>query len=192
MATIKIKDEKNLGGTRSTLKEVRFDRQKANGEWEEQKREVFDHGNAVAVMLYHKGKKTVLLTRQFRMATYVNGNAGGDLLEVCAGLLEDGEAPETAVIREVEEETGYRITGVQKVCSAYSSPGAYTELVHYYVADYVEEQKVAEGGGLAEEGEEVTVLEMSFADALPGIENGSIIDAKTILLLYYLQAKHLL
>jgi nudix-type nucleoside diphosphatase (YffH/AdpP family) len=189
MAQIRIKEEKVIYDQHSVLKEFKFDIQKANGEWEEQKREVFDHGNAVTVLLYNKEKKTVVLTRQFRMATHVNGNAGGELLETCAGLLEEGETPETAVIREVEEETGYKISNVQKVCEAFTSPGAFSERVFFYVAPYTDGQKVAAGGGLEEEGEEVKVIEMDFKEALRKIESGGIIDAKTILLLYYLQTK---
>ncbi len=192
MADIKIKEEKMLYEGRSRLKEYRFDIRKKDGNWEEQKREVFDHGDAVTVLLYNSENKTVILTRQFRLATYINGNAGGELLEACAGLLEDGEAPETAVIREAEEETGYKIHDVQKVCEAFTSPGAYAERVHFYVAPYKAEQKESAGGGLEEEGEEVKVIEMPFSEALKKIESGSIIDAKTILLLYYLQTKSLM
>lgn len=192
MAGIKIKEEKIIYEDHGVLKQVRFDKQKKNSEWEEQKRVLFNHGNAATALLYNTDKKTVLLTNQFRIASYVNGNSDGMLLETCAGLLEDGEAPEKAMIREIKEETGYEVTKLEKVCSAYSSPGAYTELVHYFIGPYTKEQKVAEGGGLEEEGEEVKVVELPFEEVMLMAERGEIKDAKTLLLLYYLKSKQML
>jgi nudix-type nucleoside diphosphatase (YffH/AdpP family) len=192
MAGIKIKEEKILSKEHAVLKQLHFDIQKKDGDWERQVREVFDHGNAVTILLYNPDAKTILLTKQFRIATYVNGSKDGMLLETCAGLLEEGENPEEAVIREVEEETGYIISNVQKLFEAYSSPGAYSELVHYYAASYSPDQKQSDGGGLEEEGEEIRLVEMPFQQALSMISEGQIKDAKTILLLYYLQAKQLL
>lgn len=192
MAGIKIKEEKILYDDHGVLKEVRFDKQKKNSEWEEQTRVLFNHGNAATALLYNTKNKTVILINQFRIASYVNGNTDGMLLETCAGLLEDGEAPEKAMIREIKEETGYAVASLEKVCSAYSSPGAYTELVHYFIGPYTKEQKVTEGGGLEEEGEEVKVIEMPFEEAIRLAEGGKINDAKTLLLLYYLKSKQII
>jgi nudix-type nucleoside diphosphatase (YffH/AdpP family) len=192
MAQVNIRDEKILSDEHFVLKRIDFDIRKKNGEWETQKREVFDHGNAVTVLLYNKEAGTVILTKQFRIATYVNGNKDGMLIETPAGLLEEGESPEEGMIREIKEETGYEIPEVQKVFEAYTSAGSLTELVYFYIAPYRKEQKVAKGGGLEEEGEELKVMELAFDKALGMIDSGEIRDVKTIMLLQYAVLKNLL
>ena len=192
MAQVKITKEEVLSDEHTTLKKYTFDIRKKDGEWETQEREVFDHGNAATVLLYNREEKTIVLTKQFRLATYVNGNPSGMLVETPAGLLEEGEAPEKTMLREIKEETGYEIENVQKVYEAYSSAGAFTELIHFYVAPYKRKQKVEEGGGLEEEGEEIRVMEIPFDKAISMVENGEIKDAKTILLLLHAKLKGLL
>ena len=169
-----------------TLRKVTYEYQKKNGTWETQHREAYDRGNGAAILLYNRAQKTVILTRQFRMPTYVNGNETGMLIEVCAGLLEENNA-EDCIRRETEEETGYKITDVQKVYEAYMSPGSVTEIVYLFVAEYAKEQKNTEGGGIEEEQEEIDVLELPFAEALRMMKTGEIRDAKTIMLLQYVQ-----
>lgn len=191
MAQVKIKEEKILSDNHYLLKEVQFDIRKKNGEWETQKREVFDHGNAVTALLYNVEEKTVILTQQFRVATFLNGNSSGMLTEAPAGLLEEKEPPEEAILREISEETGYELTEVQKVFEAYSSAGSLTELIYYYVAPYTKAQKVGKGGGLEEEGEELKIMEVPFAEAVEMVEKGQIRDAKTILLIQYALLKNL-
>lgn len=191
MAQVKIKNEKILSDEYYTLKRIDFDIQKENGEWTSQKREVYDHGNAVTVLLYNPQEKTIVLTRQFRLPSYINGNKNGMLLEAPAGLIGENEKPEETIIREIKEETGYEIEKVQKIFEAYSSPGSLTEIIYYYIASYNKEQKKSEGGGLEEEGEDVKVMEMSFADAVQLMEKGEIRDAKTIILLQYAMLKSL-
>ncbi|RZJ41860.1 MAG: NUDIX domain-containing protein, partial [Chryseobacterium sp.] len=159
---------------------------KKNGEWENQKLEVFNHGNAVTVLLYNKENQTVILTRQFRLPTYLNGNESGMLIETCAGLL-DKDNPETAIKRETEEETGYKIKDVQKVFEAYMSPGSVTEILYFFTAEYSKDMKVSEGGGHHEEQENIEVLELPFQSALEMIKTGEIKDGKTIMLLQYAQ-----
>lgn len=187
MANVQLKQEVILSQKRSVLKELHFDIQKKNGKWERQQREVFDHGNAVTALLYNEQTGNVVLIKQFRMASFINGNSTGMLLEACAGILEEGEEPEAAMKREIREETGFEIQALQKLFEAYSSPGAYTELVHYFLAPYTDSQKTAKGGGLEEEGEEVKVVEIPFAEACKMMQNGELKDAKTLLLLQYLQ-----
>ncbi|WP_432222128.1 NUDIX domain-containing protein [Flavobacterium sp. TMP13] len=153
-------------------------------------REVYDRGNGAAILLYNSAKKTVILTRQFRLPTYLNGNASGMMIEVCAGLL-DQDNPEACVIREAEEETGYRVTKVDKVMQTYMSPGAVTEILHLFVGEYNEQMKISEGGGLEEEQEHIEVLELSFDEAFAMIESGEIVDAKSILLLQHAKIKGL-
>lgn len=192
MAKLKINKEKVLYDGHTNLKQYDFEVQQSDGQWKQQELEVLDHGNAVTILLYNKKTGNVLLTRQFRLASHVNGNEGGMLLEACAGLLDGDEPPAEAVIREVKEETGYVIKDVQQIFSAYSSPGVYAELLHYFVAPYSRDQKEEEGGGLEEEGEDVVVVEIPFSKALQMVQAGEIRDAKTILLLLYAQANRLL
>lgn len=173
------------------LKKVTYNYSKENGQWETQQREVFDRGNGAVVLLYNKETRNVLLTRQFRIPTYLNGNESGMLIEACAGSLEV-ENPEECVIREAEEETGYRIPSAQKVFEAYMSPGAVTEILYFFVAGYSAAMKVSEGGGLASEHENIEVLELPFSTALEMITSGEIKDAKTIMLLQYAQINQLL
>ena len=192
MGQVKIRNEKILSDEHYVLKQVEFDIQKSDGEWQNLKREVYDHGNAVAVLLYNTEIRTVILVKQFRLPTYINGNPTGMLTEVPAGLLDKNEGPDTAIIREVKEQTGYEIDKVEKVFEAYSSAGSLTELIHYYVASYKAEQKKSEGGGLADEGEMVTVMEVSFEDVAAMVKKGEIKDAKTLLLVQHALLKNFL
>ncbi|GAA6765804.1 GDP-mannose pyrophosphatase NudK [Flavobacterium sp. CGRL1] len=154
-------------------------------------REVYDRGNGAGILLYNTAKKTVILTRQFRLPTYLNGNKTGMMVEVCAGLLDKDNA-EQAIIRETEEETGYRLKKVQKVIETYMSPGSVTEILYLFVGEYDESMKVSSGGGLDAEQENIEVLEYTFDEAYAMIESGEITDAKTILLLQHAKIKGLI
>ena len=167
-----------------TLNKFTFDYQKEDGNWETQQREAYDRGNGAAILLYNKKRGTVVLTRQFRMPTYVNGNENGMMIEVCAGLL-DGDNPEDCIKKEVEEETGYQIEDVQRVFETYTSPGSVTEILYLFIGAYEDKMKVSEGGGSEEESENIEVLEYSFGKAIEMIKTGEIRDAKTIMLLQY-------
>lgn len=165
-----------------TLRKVTFRHRNGSG-WTTQSREAYDRGNGAALLLYHPDRKTVVLTRQFRLPTYVNGNPDGMLIEVCAGLL-DGESPETAIRREAEEETGFRVGTVRKVFEAYMSPGSVTEILHFFTAPYADADRISAGGGTGEE-ERIEVLEIPFSEALKWVSDGRIKDGKTILLLQH-------
>jgi len=167
-----------------TLNKITFQYQKENGDWEEQVREAYDRGNGAAILLYNVEKQTVVLTKQFRMPTYVNGNSNGMMIEVCAGLL-DGDQPEACIKKEVEEETGYHIHEVEKVFESYMSPGSVTEILHFFIGKYEDNMKLSEGGGAEHETENIEVLEYTFTTAMDMIKNGEIQDAKTIMLLQY-------
>lgn len=188
---IKIDSTEILSDDWYTLKKVTFTIHKKDATEEQQSREAYDRGNGAAVLLYNKNSGTVILTRQFRLPTFISGNKTGMMIEVCAGLL-DGDNPEECIKREAEEETGYKISHVEKIFEAYMSPGAVTEILHFFIAEYSPEQKVTEGGGLADEGEDIEVLEFSFEEALSMISSGEIKDAKTIMLLQYLRMKNVL
>jgi len=164
------------------LRKVTFRLRKRDGSWETQSREAYDRGNGATILLYDRTRRTVVLTRQFRLPTYVNGNASGMLIEACAGLL-DHDDPETAIAREAFEETGYEIRSPRKVMQAYMSPGSVTEILHFFVAEYSRGQRRNDGGGVEEE--DIEVMELSFDEALRGIVSGDIRDGKTIMLLQY-------
>jgi len=173
-----------------TLRKITFELRLSNGQWTTQSREAYDRGNGAAILLYNREKKTVILTRQFRMPTFVNGNPTGMLIEVCAGLLDQDE-PEACIRRETEEETGYRIQNVQKVFEAYMSPGSVTEMLYFFVAEYTEELRVHAGGGVDEEQENIEVLELPMEQVLRMMAAGEIRDAKSIMLLQYAQLHQL-
>ena len=164
------------------LRKVTFRIQTRDGTWETQSREAYDRGNGATILLYDRSRGTVLLTRQFRLPTYVNGNDSGMLIEACAGLLDKDNA-EQCILREVREETGYDVRGVRKILEAYMSPGSVTEILHFFVAEYSPAQRADAGGGVEEE--DIEVLEMPFTEALAQIASGEIKDAKTIMLLQY-------
>ena len=172
-----------------TLKKITFNIHKKDGTVETQSREAYDRGNGAVILLYNTTTKTVILTRQFRMPTYINGNSTGLLIEACAGLL-DNDNPEECIKRETEEETGYKISKVEKIFEAYMSPGSVTEILYFFVAEYSSEMKITNGGGLEDEGEDIEVLEINFEKALEMIDSGEIKDAKTIMLLQHLRIKN--
>jgi GDP-mannose pyrophosphatase NudK len=174
-----------------TLRKITYETQNHDGSVVVQSREAYDRGNGSVILLYNKPNQTVILTRQFRMPTYLNGNESGYLIECCAGLL-DKDDPEECIKRETEEETGYKISDVKKVFEAYMSPGSVTEILYFFVAEYSKEMKVSDGGGVHEESENIEVLELPFQQALDIINNGEIRDAKTIMLLQYAQINNLI
>ncbi|WP_299214567.1 NUDIX domain-containing protein [uncultured Dokdonia sp.] len=175
----------------ATLHKVTFDYRDSKGNWEPQVREVYDRGNGAAVLLYNETSRSVILTEQLRMPTYFNGNPSGMLIEVCAGLLDDHD-PETAIKKEIEEETGYHLSKVEKVMDLYMSPGSVTETVHLFIASYTAKDKVSEGGGVTTEHEDILVHEYAFAKAYKMIQTGEIKDAKTVILLQYLKLQGIL
>jgi len=182
-ANVRIIKTEVLSDNWYTLRKVTFDYERKDGSWQTQSREAYDRGNGAAILLYHPQEKKVILTRQFRLPTFVNGNVSGMLIEACAGLL-DEDGPEDAIRRETEEETGYKIAGVRKIFEAYMSPGSVTEMLHFFVAEYTRSMKVNDGGGV-DEGEDIEVLELDADRAMGMIDSGEIRDAKTIMLLQY-------
>lgn len=172
------------------LKKVVYEKRTDNGQILQQSREAYDRGNGATILLYNADKKTVILTRQFRAPTYINGNPDGMLIEAPAGLL-DGDDPDTCIRKETEEETGYRIREVKKIFELYMSPGAVTELLHLYTASYDEDQKISDGGGKKEEEEDIEVMEIGFDQAIRMVETGEIRDGKTVILLQYARLNHL-
>jgi len=186
LQTIKNITKKLLSDNWYILHKYTFDIQQKDGQWQQHQREVYDRGNGATILLYNPNTRNIILTRQFRLPTYLNENAEGLLVETCAGLL-DGDSPEVCIRKETEEETGYRIKAVNKIFQAYMSPGAVTEIIHFFIAEYSPDMKVSEGGGLVHEQENIEVLELSFDEAYSMISTGEIEDAKTIMLLQYMK-----
>jgi nudix-type nucleoside diphosphatase (YffH/AdpP family) len=188
---VKILDIKILSDNWYILKKITYEFQKNGGAPQTQTREAYDRGNGATILLYNKEQKTVILTRQFRLPTFINGNESGILIEACAGLL-DKDNPEDCIRRETEEETGYKIKDVKKIFEAYMSPGSVTEILYFFIAEYSREMKVNEGGGLEDEQENIEVLEINVDGAMKMMQTGEIKDAKTIMLLQYVKLNGIL
>ena len=188
---IDIIEDRVLSDSWYTLRKITFDKTLEDKHPVRQEREVYDRGNGATILLYNKPNGTIILTRQFRLPTFVNGNTTGLLIESCAGLL-DQDDPEECIRRETEEETGYQISAIWKVFEAYMSPGSVTEILYFFVAEYTREMKVGEGGGLRHENEDIEVLELPFSQALEMMATGEIRDGKTMLLLQYARVNNLL
>ena len=186
---VKIHKTEILSNNWYTLKKITYHFQRKDGQWVTQNREAYDRGNGSTILLYNKETKTVILTRQFRLPTYINGNESGMLIETCAGLL-DMDNAEDCIRRETEEETGYKVSSVKKVFEAYMSPGSVTEILYFFIAEYSKNMKVNDGGGV-DEHEDIEVMEMDFEKAYSQIQTGEIKDGKTIMLLQYAKLNNL-
>lgn len=181
---IRIQQVETLSADWGLLKKTTFDYLRRDGSWQRQTRETYDRGNGATILLYDRERRTVLLIRQFRLPTLGNGLDDGLLVETPAGLL-DAAAPEARIKAEVEEETGYRLDNVQHLFDAFMSPGSVTELLHFFAGEYRADQRIADGGGLHEEGEDIELLELPFDEALAMARDGRLLDGKTIMLLQY-------
>ena len=189
-AQVRIIATKPLSEDWGKLTKYTFDFRRRDGEWQRQSREVYDRGNGAVILLYNLSKRSVILTRQFRLPLFVNQHSGF-LLEAAAGLL-DELAAEERIKQEAEEETGYRLEQVQKVFEAWMSPGSVSEKLHFFIAEYDDSRRISNGGGLADEGEDIEVVEMDFSAARAAIRSGEIADGKTIMLLQHLALEGIL
>ncbi|GAA4274078.1 GDP-mannose pyrophosphatase NudK [Aquimarina gracilis] len=188
---VKIIQTQVLSDNWYTLHKVTYEYQTRNGDIKTHMREAYDRGNGAVILLYNASSKKIILTKQFRLPTYLNGNQSGMMIEACAGLLDEND-PENCIRKETEEETGYKIGKIKKVFESYMSPGAVTEILYFFIAEYTPEMKISEGGGLAEEQEDIEVVELDFKKALEMMQSGEIKDAKTIMLLQYAQIHNLM
>ena len=180
---VRIIDTTVLSNDWYVLKKTTFDFMRRDGVWQRQSRETYDRGNGATILLFNRERRTVVLTRQFRLPAFVNGH-DGMMIEAAAGLL-DNATPEERIRAEAEEETGYRVGNVQKVFEAYMSPGSVTEKLHFFIAEYDASTRVGHGGGVEAEGEDLEVIELTLDDALGAVRRGEIVDAKTIILLQF-------
>ena len=186
---IRIHKVETLSDDWFVLKKTTFDYRRSDGTWQRQSRETYDRGHGATILLYNRERRTVVLVRQFRFPAFVEGHSGF-LIEAPAGLLDEA-TPEVRIKAEVEEETGYRVGEVHKVFEAFMSPGSVTERLHFFVAEYDPASRPGSGGGVAEEGEDIEVLELTMERAMAMMASGEIADGKTIMLLQY-AALHLL
>jgi nudix-type nucleoside diphosphatase (YffH/AdpP family) len=186
-SAVTIVDETLLSDNWYILRKITFERTTRNGSAGRQTREVYDRGNGATILLYDDARRKVVLTRQFRLPAYMNGHSGY-LIEAAAGLLDDA-SPEERIRLEAEEETGYRVGAVEPVFEAFMSPGSVTERLHFFMAPYAAADRIHDGGGLAEEGEDIEVLELDYDVAFAMVASGEIADAKTIMLLQQLQLR---
>jgi GDP-mannose pyrophosphatase NudK len=184
---VRIKSMQTLAHQKGKLTLVTFEQRTRNGEWQERKREVYDNGNSATILPYDPQRGTVLLTRQLRLPMFLQDGLESSI-EACAGKL-DGETAEKRIVEEAEEELGYRIANVEKLFELYVSPGAIMEKIAFFTCAYSPADKVSEGGGLAEEGEDIEVIETTLKQAAAMIAAGEIIDAKTVILVQYLRER---
>jgi nudix-type nucleoside diphosphatase (YffH/AdpP family) len=180
---VRLVQEEVLSDNWAILKKSTLDYQRSDGQWQTLTRETYDRGNGATILLYNRAKHTVILTRQFRYPAFVNHHPAL-LIEACAGLLDERD-PAEAIRSETEEETGYRISQPQKIMEVFMSPGSVTEKLFFFVAEYSEQSRVADGGGLQNDGEDIDVLEIDIEEAMGMITRGEIVDGKTIILLQY-------
>ncbi|MFJ1546409.1 NUDIX domain-containing protein [Streptomyces sp. NPDC088246] len=181
---VRISDVDVLSCDWYVLRRTTFDYQHSDGHWSREQRETYDRGDGATILLYHPGRRTVLLTRQFRLPAYVNGHHDGMLIETAAGLL-DGDSPEEAIRREAAEETGHLVGTPERVFDVYMSPGSVTERLHFFAAPYRSAVDTAGAHGIAAEGEDIETVELPFEEALSMVRGGVIADAKTIMLLQW-------
>ena len=184
LSNVQIEKTELLADDWYVLKKTTFNYRRVDGDWQQLTRETYDRGNGATILLYNLQRGTVVLTRQFRYPTFVNGNETGRLIETAAGLL-DHVKPAERIRQEVEEETGFRLENVEPVFESYMSPGSVTERLYFFVAAYSDSDRVSNGGGNYDEGEDIEVLELQFSDAMDMIHSGEICDGKTIMLLQY-------
>ena len=181
---IRIRSVEVLSDDWAVLKKTTFDYRRSDGVWETQVRQTYDRGDGAAILPYDRSRGTILLARQFRYAAFVTGHRE-PLIEACAGLLDEDD-PEDCIRREAEEELGYRLRDVHRLCACYMSPGSVTERLWLFVADYSPADRISDGGGHPDEGEDIEVLEMTLDEALQAVADGRIVDGKTIILIQHL------
>jgi len=181
---VRVRDVELVASGWHVLRRTTYDYRRSDGSWTIEARETYDRGNGAAVLLYDAERRTVLLSRQFRFPVYVNGHPDGMLIEVAAGLL-DEDHPEAAIRREAEEELGVRIEALEHIFDLFMSPGSVTERLHFFAGPYTPASRIEDGGGVADEGEDIEVLELGFVEAMAMIGDGRIADGKTVLMLQW-------
>jgi nudix-type nucleoside diphosphatase (YffH/AdpP family) len=185
--TIHICDVETIAHDKGKLVNVSYEQRRRDGEQQRRKREIYDNGNSAVILPYDPDHKTVLLTRQLRLPVFLQDGTERTV-EACAGKL-DGEKAEQRIVKEMQEELGYRIAKVQPLFELYVSPAAVMEKISFFTCAYSPADKVSDGGGLKEEGEDIDVVEVTLEKAAAMIATGEIVDAKTVVLVQYLSQR---
>ena len=190
-AAIRGRTVETLSDAWGTLTRHAFEQRGGDGTWSSQTREIYDHGHAAACLAYDRARGCVLLTRQFRLPLHLHdaGPHDGMSVEAPAGLIEGGETAEATIAREMVEETGYRVRDLRLVADLFASPGSLSERMLLYTARYAPADRVGEGGGLAEEGEEIEVMEVPLGEARAMVADGRVRDLKTAFLILHLASE---
>jgi ADP-ribose pyrophosphatase len=183
--TIRILHQQTLSHDYAELKKITYAQRRRDGEWQRQTREVYANAGGAAVLLYNPDKRSVLLTRQFRIGARLAGH-DGYVIEAPAGMLDDTDPNERARA-ELCEETGFRGRNLRRVIEFFPNPSSLTESVHCFLGEYGERDRQGDGGGKEEEGEDIEVLEMDVDEAFRQVKEGGIVDAKTVILLLLLK-----
>jgi GDP-mannose pyrophosphatase NudK len=184
MASINILNSETLSEKKYLLQNITFEITDRSGQLQVQKREAYIRPPGATLLLYNPDQEKILLSKQFRLPAWLIDQSG-DVIETCAGIIDENETPDQAVVREAEEELGYSVPSVRKIGEIYPTPGAVSELIHLYIAEYSDDMKVHAGGGKTDEGEDIEVLELSFDKARSMLARGEFTDAKTIILIQY-------
>jgi len=148
---------------------------------------VFERGDSVAALVHDAEADTLTFTEQFRYPTVAHGP--GWILEIPAGSVEEGEAPDDTMRRELEEEIGCRVEMLTPIHTFYVSPGGTSERIHLFYALVTPAQYVSEGGGLPSENENIRVVTLPVAEAFGQMWAGQIQDAKTLIALQWLHLR---
>jgi nudix-type nucleoside diphosphatase (YffH/AdpP family) len=182
---VEVRSVETLSENHYPLRRYTVAYRRRDGARQELRREVYGIGHAAAVLPFDPRRSAVLLTRQFRMPARANGDCGW-LVEACAGIVEGGDGPAETARKEAEQEMGCRLRDLREVFTLYTSPGATSEKLHLFTAEYGPGDRSGAGGGVREEGEEIEVLELPLTEAWAMVGRGEIVDAKTVLLLQHL------
>jgi GDP-mannose pyrophosphatase NudK len=185
--TVQICDVEIIAHNKGKLVSVSYEQRRRDGEPQRRKREIYDNGNSAVILPYDPDRKTVLLTRQLRLPIFLQDGMERTV-EACAGKL-DGEEAEQRIVKEMQEELGYKITKVQRLFELYVSPAAIMEKISFFTCTYSPADRVSGGGGLKEEGEDIDVVETPLEEAAAMIATGEIVDAKTVVLIQYLSSR---
>jgi GDP-mannose pyrophosphatase NudK len=182
--SVRICDVETIAHNKGKLISVSYEQRRRDGEQQQRKREIYDNGNSAVILPYDPDRKTVLLTRQLRLPIFLQDGMERTV-EACAGKL-DGEKAERRIMKEMQEELGYRVSKVERLFELYVSPAAIMEKIVFFTCVYSPADKVSAGGGLKEEGEDIDVIETTLEEAVAMIASGEIVDAKTVVLVQYL------
>ena len=185
---VEIQDQRIVFDNVFKIQEAHVRFEKFNGQMSDPvKRMVFERGDAAAALIYHQDRHTVILIKQFRYPTYEKGP--GWLLEVVAGVIDEGEQPEQSIQREIREEIGYEAHALEPIASFYVSPGGTSERIYLYYAEVGNNDRLSAGGGKASEHEDIEQVELTLPELWQAMQQGQIIDAKTFIAVQWLQNK---